>query len=749
MSKKLFVVAFAATVLTSLSARADYTFTGPGLFTDTTKWSKGLLPTNSVSDNIRMKGHCGATNVAERLEGGKWCHIGYGGTASWLDVKDCDFYFATLRISNGGNNGVYTHDGGSVWFSEGGNIGHEANYMEARMELTDAAVTNASGKTMSVGHSAPKDGGAASLKMTNCGFVNNGTVHVQRNATAEFRNCDISTGLFRVSNGSLAIVDSRFTSSNTGAFYAGHSNSSGLGAIALTNTTAYVGEKIYVGGTTGGSGLFDLYGSVYTNRYQVYIGNGNGTTGTFHIVGSTVNFQSDVHAGYGESSYGELIYEGPDNVLEKAGTVKVATGSNSTGRVVFDGVDWSKCKITSYNSFASGVDSKGFIEYRNIATTNAYFLALTSNTANSNGLAQTTLDNAHYSNTSSGSLMFFGRQNANSRVVLTNGSTFEATSGEDVWMPDYDGSRASFFVTNSPAFIINVGTKKANYYRLRHGKSNAELHFTFHDSTASIATNAYDYYMAQGTDSKASVTVSGDSFVEFGKITCSAAGESVFNLDGGALAVTSVSSGSPIFNFNGGALRSRSAQSSWTPSGAVNNVCEGGAVFDAQHNVTIPGLLLHGGAAAKDGGVVKKGSATLTLSSSTQEFTGDIVVLDGILDMTAVAGYTLAAGQKIGGAGDGTLKVGSGFTAGGVRFDAAWEGGLTVDGDVAFAPGSTLDVTGIDKDTEGSRFTILTADSLSGAENISATGAPGKWKLRASATSLSIVKDTGFILLVR
>ena len=316
-------------------------------------------------------------------------------------------------------------------------------------------------------------------------------------------------------------------------------------------------------------------------------------------------------------------------------------------------------------------------------------------------------------------------------------------------MPDYAGSRAAFFVTNSPSFIINVGTKQANNYRLRHGKNNAELHFTFHDSTASIATNAYDYYMAQGTDSKASVTVSGDSFVEFGKITCSAAGESVFNLDGGVLAVTSVSSGSPIFNFNGGALRSRSAQSSWTPSGAVNYVCDGGAVFDAQHNVTIPGLLRHGGSAAKDGGVVKKGSATLTLSSSTQEFTGDIVVLDGTLDMSAVSGYTLAAGQKIGGAGDGTLKVGSGFTAGGVRYDAAWTGGFTVDGDVSFAPGSTVDVTGVTKETEPKRITVLRADSISGAENISAAGLPNGWKLRTTGTSVAIAYDMGLVIFVR
>ena len=61
----------ALSFLAVLSARADNVFTGPGLFTDTTKWSKQLLPTNTVSEDIRMKGHCGATNVVEQLQIGR------------------------------------------------------------------------------------------------------------------------------------------------------------------------------------------------------------------------------------------------------------------------------------------------------------------------------------------------------------------------------------------------------------------------------------------------------------------------------------------------------------------------------------------------------------------------------------------------------------------------------------------------------------------------------------------------------
>ena len=740
MSKKLFVVAFAATIVIPLVVRADYTFTGPGLFTDTTKWSSHLLPTNTVDQNIRMKGLCGATNVAERLEGGKWCHIGYGGSSSWLDVKDCDFYFADLRIACGGYDGVYTHDGGSVWLSKGASIGYEANYADARMELTGVAVTNGSSTVINVGYKMPKDGGAALLKMTDCTFVNNSTLHVLNGGRAVFKGCDISkAGLFRVSKGSIAIIDSSLYGTSTGTFYPGYQNTSGLSTIALTNTTAYVGEKIYLGGVAGATAVFDLCESTYTNKYQVYIGNAAGSTGTIHVAKSTVNFQNSVVVGQGVSSHGELIFEGADNTLEKIGNVYVAESSNSTGRVVFDGVDWTKCKITSYYAIARGTNSVGRVEYRDIGGTNAYPLATVSSANNTNGYAETVFDNAHFSNSGSA---YFGQGNREARVVVCNGSTFDLVRSGDIWIPDAAGSRVSFSVTNSPMFRIQPTGGS-----LKHEKANAELHFTFHDSTAYICTNR-TFRMAEGSGSKASIAVSGNTELTAGTIMCFAAGESTFGLFGGTFTLGSVSGGSPTFNFDGGTLQSKAAQSAWFPATSTNYVCDGGAVFDARHNVTIPGVLRHGGTSAKDGGICKKGAATLTLSSATaHEFTGDIVVEEGTLVATALSNWTLAAGQKIGGAG--TLKVGSGFTAGGVRFDAAWEGGLTVDGDVAFAPGSTLDVTGIDKDTEGSRFTILTADSLSGAENISATGAPGKWKLRASATSLSIVKDTGFILLVR
>lgn len=746
MRIRLFAFALAATVLTSLSTRAEYTFTGPGLFTDTAKWSSRLLPTNTVDQNIRMKGHCGATNVAERLQGGKWCHIGYGGQASWLDVKDCDFYFATLRISNGGYKGVYTHDGGSAWFSQGFNIGYEANYMEARMELTDAAVTNANSKTMSVGSSAPKDGGTASLKMTNCSLVNSGTLLVNNGATATFRDCAISGGLIRTQKGgTAAIVNSSLSSPKTGALYAGH-GAVGTGTIAFTNSIVNIGEKVYLGGGNGYCGIMDFKDSAWTNKWQVYVGNADGSTGLLHVADSRIRFNSDPYVGYGASSLGEVVFDSGSVVEKLAGSYAyVGVGSNAVGRLVFSGVDWSKITGpgTAYR-FASGIDSIGQIVYRDIEGQRAYTLATVFNLANTNGYAETVFDNAHYSNSSSA---YFGQSDLEARVVVCNGSTFEVVRSGDIWIPNATGSRVIFSVTNSPMFHIQPS---GSY--LKHEKANAQLHFTFYDSTAYICTNG-TFNLAQGAGSEASFTLSGDAtLLDINDISY-INGQVTFNLDGGVFRLGKIQSNSgyanaPTFNFNGGTLRSKSAQSSWFPATSTNYVCEGGAVFEAQHNVTIPGLLRHGGEAAKDGGVVKKGSGTLTLSSATaHDFTGDIVVEEGTLVMTALSDYVLAAGQKIGGSG--TLKVGSGFIAGGVRFDGTWSGSLTVDGDVSFAPGSTVDVTGVTKKTEQRRFTILSADAVSGAENLSAAGMPDGWKLRVTDKSVSIVRDDGFIFVIR
>ena len=719
------------------SAKADNVFVGPGLFTNTTLWSQHRWPTNTVEENIRMRGLCGATNVVEQLQGGKWCHLGYGGDG-WLDVKDCDMLFRTFRIACGKNRGVYRQSGGNVKFDDGVRIGYEADYPEAGIDFDGVTVVN---KDIQVGAAAPKNSlrGAAYLRATNCTFTSSSEIRTMNGGLATFKDCRISGGYLRAQAGtSISLVDSSFTGSNSGLIYAGYS-SGGVGEIAFTNSFVYGGEKVYLGAGSKCYGILDFKDSFWTNRWQVYVGNAAGSTGVVHFADSDAKFESDLNIGYGTSSYGEMVFDSGSKVVRLGSYAHIGVGSNAVGRLVFNGVDWSKIAgpATDYR-FAEGLDSVGQVVYRDIAGRRAYTLATVFTSANTNGYAETVFDNAHSYNTGNA---YFGQANRDARVVVCNGATFDIERTGDVWMPNDAGSRVAFSVTNSPMFRIDPGSNT-----LKHEKDRAKLDFTFVNSTVYFCTNA-TAYLASGAGSSSTIEIAGSSSVACKWLRCGS-GDVTLNLNGGEFAVYYVYDGAPAVNFNGGALATRTAHSAWLPSSAVLTVCDGGAVFDARHNVTIPGVLRHGGTAAKDGGVTKKGAATLTLSSTTaHEFTGDVVVEEGTLVATAFSNWTLAAGQKIGGAG--TLKVGSGFTAGGVRYDVSQANGLVVDGAVAFAPGSSVELVGFDGTEGPMRRTLLTANGLSGVENIDSSAVPNGYRLVAKGGSLILTPNVGFSLVFK
>ena len=163
--------------------------------------------------------------------------------------------------------------------------------------------------------------------------------------------------------------------------------------------------------------------------------------------------------------------------------------------------------------------------------------------------------------------------------------------------------------------------------------------------------------------------------------------------------------------------------------------------------MTFPAALAHGGEAAKDGGLVKKGAGTLKLTAAAHSFTGDITVEDGVLDLTAISGWALAAGQTIGGAG--TLKVAQGFTAGGISYTAGQGAPLTVDGTVTFAPGSTVTLKGVDDEAVKRNFVLLRASAVEGGGNLSVGGLPEGWTVRVNGTTVRAVHPSGLRLIVR
>ena len=467
----------------------------------------------------------------------------------------------------------------------------------------------------------------------------------------------------------------------------------------------------------------------------MYVGNVAGSAGVVRAVDSTISLNDQLEIAYANESRGEVVF-GPGTKVKLSNYCYIGKGSNAVGRLVFDGLEWADVSHPSGYRIADGYGSVGSIVYKDIPGVRAYTLAIVYNSGNTNGYAETVFDNTHYVNTASA---YFDAGKRRQHVVVCNGATFDVARDDTVWMPNAAGASASFFVTNSPLFRLQAN-------ELKHEKASAQLHLTFHDSTALICTNS-TFLMAQGTGSKASITLSGASSVLIDTVKCYTAGESVFALNGGTLTLGRVTQGVPVFQFNGGTLRSKWETSSWIPAASDCTVLEGGAVLETRHAMTFPAALAHGGEAAKDGGLVKKGAGTLKLTAAAHSFTGDITVEDGVLDLTAISGWALAAGQTIGGAG--TLKVAQGFTAGGISYTAGQGAPLTVDGTVTFAPGSTVTLKGVDDEAVKRNFVLLRASAVEGGGNLSVGGLPEGWTVRVNGTTVRAVHPSGLRLIVR
>ncbi len=109
------------------------------------------------------------------------------------------------------------------------------------------------------------------------------------------------------------------------------------------------------------------------------------------------------------------------------------------------------------------------------------------------------------------------------------------------------------------------------------------------------------------------------------------AGVSMVNLNGGTLAVNSITSGNSAtvktINFNGGTLQAGSPSLSAGIPGLSVNVLAGGGVINTQSNDTAIGAVIQNGVAGA-GALSKTGSGTLTLSGANT-FTGGITLANG------------------------------------------------------------------------------------------------------------------------
>lgn len=207
------------------------------------------------------------------------------------------------------------------------------------------------------------------------------------------------------------------------------------------------------------------------------------------------------------------------------------------------------------------------------------------------------------------------------------------------------------------------------------------------------------------------------------------------NLSGGTLVTIGFygeSSGMSVLNFNGGTLRANGSTTMFLANQSAANVLAGGARIDtAGNDVTVDQQLLHGTAAAIDGGLTKLGTGTVTLTAANL-YTGGTNVSAGAVRVNNTSGsgtgpgrVKVVAGATLGGTGtitgDVTLAAGATMTAGADDFGV---GTLTTNGRETWAADATGQGTYVAKTTGSTSATPQATDLLHlAALTVSATPA--------------------------
>lgn len=225
------------------------------------------------------------------------------------------------------------------------------------------------------------------------------------------------------------------------------------------------------------------------------------------------------------------------------------------------------------------------------------------------------------------------------------------------------------------------------------------------------------------------------------------------NLNGGTLSASSVAvggtTGTKTVNFNGGTLKFNGTTGGTFMATGANltaNVRNGGAVIDTNsRNTTLAHALTHsviGGDTARDGGLTKNGTGTLTLSG-LNTFNGNIVVNTGALllaDNAQLAFSWLGSDiNTLSGAGSLTLNGDFLFNLSGAAAGTYGIVGSTILGSTSF--GASFTVSGWNE--AGNVWTsgdgLASFSELTGQLTVTAVPEPSSFALLGGAASLALV----------
>jgi autotransporter-associated beta strand protein len=467
----------------------------------------------------------------------------------------------------------------------------------------------------------------------------------------------VSAGTVAI-NGNGAIVSGSNSSLlvNSG----GHLTISGSGNISVG--TAYVGN-----GNSGTGDLVQSGGNLTSNSF-LYLGFLPGANGTYALGGGSVSSkQTLVSDDANTSSFTQT------GGLHTTGTLTLGSFSASAnGTYVLTGGTLaagfvSRDKGTGVFDFNGGtlkptVSSTTFLQNLTTANVQAGGAKVDTNGFNVT-IAQPLLHDAALGATADGGLTksgsgtltltmsssYTGNTNVTfGSLVVTGSGAFGSVTG-DVLAGGSLGSPASLVMSGNSIVTGRIGEMGFG--------TNRPANFTQNGGTANFGSNffvGYDagsdstYTLNQGSLTTFDTIVSTDnnisSFIQTGGRhttgglvlgTFSTSPNGTYVLTGGTLAAGSVTrnQGTGVFNFNGGALQPTASTTVFFQGLTAANVQAGGAMIDTNgFNVTIAQPLLHDAAlgATADGGLIKSGSGTLTLTGSSN-YTGGTLVSSGTL----------------------------------------------------------------------------------------------------------------------
>lgn len=670
----------------------------------------------TVSGTINLAGIKSAGNInSYNLTGGT---LNFGSSQGSIDTTSLTTSGSNLFTINNALTGT-----GGLTIAASGNLSANGGSSGTRLDLKGDNTGLSGGITITAGLVSP--GSQSALGSNTITLSNGGGLLLTAGSLSLNNNLTFSTGggTLRTYGGTTFTFTGSFTGSGAlsktdgGTLVITGANTGYSGAITIGGGTLRVGD----GGTSGGlgSGAVINNSTLRTNRADAFtLANDISGTGTILSDGTgTTNLTGVV------TSTGVIG-------VANGGAMVINNASTNVGTTSLSGADTN---ITGSLQVLAG-------------NVNTRILNFNSGTSSISGGSITTVNQVRIGNTASPATAILNQTGGS--VTVNNSATYLA---DQSGIGTHNLSGGTYTQAGGTTYLIATrGTGTLNLSGT--GQLNTTVLWFGHGSASSGSTS--------------------------GSV----------NLDGGTLQVARIEKpgaiGTSVFNFNGGLLRATAdnayflaGNSGSTAFAGITraNVRNDGAKIDTNgFNIGIGQALAHsniGGDNATDGGLVKKGAGTLTLSTSNT-YTGPTVVDQGTLKLTGggsisqsssitlkasttldvsnvTSGWTLGSTQSLSGTG----TVGGNATIQGALNPGLSAGTLTFSNDLVLASTSLLgfELDALDT-TVGSGFndliTVAGAFTLDGTLNVSPLSSfngitSGTWTLFTYGSSFT---DNGLAL---